>query len=1165
MQPIPLGAFQLHELIGEGGMGQVYRAVHAPTGAQVAVKLITPDRFRDSASLEHFEGEVRAFARLNHPAIVLVYDHGLVDATAAEASFGQLVEGSPYLVMELSTGGTLNERLPRSWAETSAVVRRLLDALAHAHARGVVHRDLKLSNVLVAGPGDVRSGLKLSDFGAAHDLDVDESLPDELIMVGTPAYIPPEQILGRWRDFGPWTDLYALGIATWVMVTGEFPFVHENLHGLLGMHVRVPPPPLTPTFEVPDELEGWLRRLLEKDPTDRFRRAADAAWALEQFSSSADTTQELGPVAVAELIGEGTQALEQLTGMLADEATRPVPPSLVAVRIAQGHDVSPAPVVPPLPDTWRRRDSEPAALQLGGAGLGLYGLRTHPLIGREEERDEIWSALGEVVAGGGPRLVALEGYSGLGKSHLAHWIAERAHELGNATVLPVYHGPIPGKLPPLLRMVEGYFGVNRMDAPAARERIAWALARHGVRDDYEADALTELLRPGARHGGSAVHFSSPAERYDLIDRVISRQSRRRPVLLLIEDVQWGLDALSFVAHLMSRRRAEPLRVLVLATMRQRIGQARTPEAQQLEQLLDRPDARLMDIGLLPDADVLALVQDLLGLSGELAHELAARADGGPLFAVQLVTDWIQRGLLVPDVRGFRLKAGARTDLPDDIHQLWADLLDRILSGYPRRARVGLELAAALGRQVDDREWAALCARQGIRVPTRMRDALIARNLAVRFEGGWAFVHGLLQESVERSAREAGRLQDHHRLCVGLLRDAGAPPGRLGRHLLAAGELRDAIDSLLAAATRAWALDDYRAAADLLTRRERAMERIAFVVDDPRWGHGWVLRGLVLWRMGDLPDAEAILWRAEQAAERHGWADVQARALDVKARIARYRGNTEEGLALATRALEIAAPVGHPRLVAGAQRVLGRMLVDRVRFDEARELLAEARTTFEGLHDLPGVIDCERTLYSIARQQGDLVEARRIAETLRGIQELRGHRWGLGLALESLGEVARHSGELAEAEDFYRQAQAMFLAVSQTDPRAHASTINLALTLMAQRRFEEADDLLSEAAQALKRHDSRALYGVALCMLAACAAGRGRWSSFDSYLERGAAILRPIGLADIDLAIAAMQTAERAEEAGEHERARMVLGLALEQYELLGREADAAAVRARLES
>ncbi len=1190
-----LGAFELKELLGRGGMGLVYRGVHRRTGTPVAVKLLTAERFAEPAARTHFEHEVRAFARLDHPAIVLVYDHGFVPDEDAAASDGKLIAGAPYLVMELATDGTLEHFPPKSWPELAAILRCVLDALAHAHARGVVHRDIKLANILLAGPQDVRPGLKLGDFGTAHDLDVDESLPDEILMVGTPSYTPPEQIFGRWRDFGPWTDLYALGVAAWVMVTGAPPFKAVDIHALLNMHVRVPPPPLVPKFEVPEGLDGWLRTMLAKDPADRFRRAADAAWALEKLALDPGTVEELGPAADGRVPDDSTSALDPLTGMIPSDglATRPFPPagaretgaggaaatpdadqptrpmsSRQLMARAESHEASPAPEPPPLPRTWRRHDRAPAALQLGGAGLGLYGLRAHPLVGREDERDRIWEQLGAVVRGEGARVVVLEGYSGLGKSHLARWIAERAHELGGATVLPVYHGPRPGRLPPLLRTFEGYFGATKMGRRSVRARVQWMNAKLGCRDEYEADAVTELLRPaGAEEvvdaDVSAVHFSSPAERYNVLERVLVRQASRRAVILLIEDAQWGFDALGLVEHLLNARRPEPLRVLALVTMRQRIGPGRTPEAELVERLLERDDATHVDVGLLPEKDVLAFVRDLLGISGELAHEVATRAGGGPLFAVQLVTDWIERGLLVPAAHGFELRPGARTELPDDIHTLWTDILDRMLAPYPKRARVALELAAALGREVDSREWASLCSRAGFRVPTRLLDALIARNLAVPIDGGWAFVHGLLAESVERSSKEAGRWKTHHQRCVAMLRDAGAAPDRLGRHLLAAGETRDAIDALLAAAERAFTADEYKTAADLLHRRERAMERIDFVAADARWGRGWVLRGLVLWRIGELEAGDALVRRAEEEATDRGWTAVLARALEVRARIERYRGNLDEAVILARRGLGAATDAGDDRLVAHARRTLGRTLVDRVRFDEAAAELSAARATFEALNDLPGLIACERTLYSIARQRGDLDEAGRIAEELRSIQELRGHRWGMGLALECLGEVARHRGEMEAAEAHYREALACFRSVTDTDPRNHASTVNIALTLLARDRFDEAHALLEEAAAELAAAKSRTLHGITLAMLAATSAGRQDWDAFDAYLGDADAILRPIRLADVDLALVAMETADRAAAAGFPLRERQVLLLALEQWDLLGREADADAVRDRL--
>jgi len=1162
---IPLDSFDLQHLIGEGGMGQVWQAAHRDSATRVAVKLIRREAFADRTSLEQFQQEVRAVARLNHPAIVLVYDHGVAGADTEAASRGQIAAGSPYLVMELSTGGTLAERSPQSWPEVAGVLRSLLDALAHAHARGVVHRDIKLSNILLSGPGDPRPGLKLSDFGAAHDLAIDESMPEEVMLVGTAYYTPPEQVLGRWRDFGPWTDLYALGVLVWRLVSGRYPFEHENLTALFGMHVRTPPPLLRPLFDVPDGLDAWLRRLLAKDPMDRFRRAADAAWAMECMGGEGWTTAPELSAVENPYAPQGTQALEQLTGLassFADPAAataplpRPVTPSWGPPE--QG----PEPEPPPLPETWRRRESTPVALQLGSAGVGLYGLRPPPLVGRVAERDLLWSALRAVVDGGGPTAVALEGYAGLGKTHLARWIAERAHELGNATVLPVFHGPTPGRLPPVLRMVEGYFGVGRLPKTHVGERVEAVLARLGCRDEWEVDAITELLRPaGPDDERPAVRLGGPAERYALVERLLARQSRRRPIILLVEDAQWGLDALGLVNHLLDSKRPDPLRVLVVLTVRRRIGDARTAEWRELEALFARPDVQQVPVGLLPLPDLLKLVRELLGLGSELAHEVTARAGGSPTFATQLVQDWIVRGLLVPGGDGFALRPGARTELPDDIHALWTDLLERVFSNFPPRARIGLELAACLGRHVDDGEWREACERQGIRVPERLRDALIERNFAVRTDQGWAFSHGLIQESLERSAEEAGRLRDHHRICVEVLRHSHAPPGRLGRHLLASGQEVDGVDALLAASDRAWDADDYLAAGQLLSQRERVLERIEHPPEDRRWGLGWERRALVRWRMGDLEGGWEIADRAVVAAEAHGWPDVAARALAVQARMARYQGRIDDALALAERALDHARTQGDGRGIARSERVLARVLSDRGQFDDARTFAESARATFESMFDVAGVIDCERTLYSVARQTGDLVEAGRIAEDLRGIQELRGHRWGLAHALESLGEVARYQGRLDDAEAHYRQADALFRAVNEMDPRAHATTLNLGMVLMAQGRPADAEELVRGAVEVFERHHSRALLGLGSCVLAGCLAALGRWSECGDELTRGSEILAAIGFADVDIALVALDAAGAARTAGEEALADRLFEQAGAWFEQLGRADEAAAARA----
>ncbi len=142
----PLGPFSLEEVIGRGASGEVWRGVHREQGVPVAIKVLSVSRSNDRHVLEAFRNEVHAVAGLDHPGIIAVLDHGVLDDTMPEIG----IAGSPYLVMELATLGSVKHRCGRaSWEEARRILSELLDALAHAHARGVIHRDIKPGNVLV--------------------------------------------------------------------------------------------------------------------------------------------------------------------------------------------------------------------------------------------------------------------------------------------------------------------------------------------------------------------------------------------------------------------------------------------------------------------------------------------------------------------------------------------------------------------------------------------------------------------------------------------------------------------------------------------------------------------------------------------------------------------------------------------------------------------------------------------------------------------------------------------------------------------------------------------------------------------------------------------------------------------------------------------------------
>ncbi|MEZ0228942.1 MAG: serine/threonine-protein kinase, partial [Planctomycetota bacterium] len=279
-----VGGYEVLEVLGRGGYGDVLR-VRAPDGSVAALKLL---HRLDAAAVARFERERRLLETLGEAeGFVPVVD----DGTSPEG---------PFLVMPFMEGGTLEARIaraPMSVAEARSLGIAVARALGHAHARGIVHRDVKPANVLYDNVGRVR----LTDFGIAHLV---EERSESSAQYGTPAYMAPEQFLGLWRDFGPWTDLYALGAMAWELTTGHKPYgPTESWLKAMAAHVYQPLPELAPEMVLPDGFDAWLRRMLAKSPWDRYRRAADAAWDLHALDDVTEETDEIPTIVDAGPIG----------------------------------------------------------------------------------------------------------------------------------------------------------------------------------------------------------------------------------------------------------------------------------------------------------------------------------------------------------------------------------------------------------------------------------------------------------------------------------------------------------------------------------------------------------------------------------------------------------------------------------------------------------------------------------------------------------------------------------------------------------------------------------------------------------------------------------------------------------------------------------------------
>lgn len=271
--PARAGVFDVGPLIGRGSSGVVHRAIHAPTGLAVAVKLLPAPR--DADDLAAFRDEVRAAAWLDHPNVVRLYDHGL------------LPDGRPWLAMELATGGTLRGWRPRSFRELAGTLVAVLDGLGHAHARGVLHLDLSAANVLVCAPADRRPGPKVADFGLARR---GGSAPSG---GGTILSMAPEQFdAGR---AGPASDLYAVGCLAFELACGFPAFAAGDPMAVVFAKVVGRRVPFQAAVPVPPGFERWIDRLVDPDPARRFELAADAVSALVALPSEGMALPEHPP------------------------------------------------------------------------------------------------------------------------------------------------------------------------------------------------------------------------------------------------------------------------------------------------------------------------------------------------------------------------------------------------------------------------------------------------------------------------------------------------------------------------------------------------------------------------------------------------------------------------------------------------------------------------------------------------------------------------------------------------------------------------------------------------------------------------------------------------------------------------------------------------------
>jgi tetratricopeptide (TPR) repeat protein len=788
-----------------------------------------------------------------------------------------------------------------------------------------------------------------------------------------------------------------------------------------------------------------------------------------------------------------------------------------------------------------------------GVGLGLFGLREIPFVDRIAERDTLWTALREVDATATTRAVVVRGSTGTGKSRLVQWIARRAEEVGAARLLQATHGMVASAKHGLGAMIERLFIAWRMESTSELEsRIRWAVERlwDDADEDFVAHMTTSLVAIVA-DDGEADHAIGAEERLVTLKRLLGRLAKQRPVLFWVDDAQFSEEACVLARRLVEEG-AGP--ILVVMTVADEVVQPTSACSDTLD-WMDRAELvqsiRLQPLGR---EEQHRLVRRAAGLEEETSRKLAAATAGQPLFATQLIGDWIERDLLRPTVRGFVLKEGA--DLPTDLRALWERRIERLtsrLGGEPQR--VALELAATLGDDLASLEWRAACILANVEPHERLVDELVNQGLAVRFEEGWSFVHAMLADSIREGARQRGRWQLLNQTCGEALRELN--PDSLDRvalrcagHFIDGEAWEEALEPLISVVRNCLATGDIPEAREFLHARGQALDALDVGRGDRRRVQNWLLGGEVQLRGGEPERAQKSFQRVIDASSPKGWYSELCRAHRGLGEIAADAGRLRDALAQYDRVEEeYLAHVDDPRERAALHesrawvwKSTGENVRARRDLERALDLHREAGDTVRELNVF------NQLAYTFLAE-GDWDATREVAEMGVELGSQTGNRAAEAGCWTTLGEVARFEGEIEEARRCYDEAERL----DELCGSRHVWVVrgNAALLELAACEWDTAERELALAAEGIRSVGLDWLSPFIDMGLACCAAAKGKWNRYDELWDSTTAQITELELVERDVAWMAELIGALAEQVGDRPRSRQAYHFAMGHWNALG--------------
>jgi serine/threonine protein kinase/tetratricopeptide (TPR) repeat protein len=1106
---VQMGDYKLIELLGEGGLGQVWRARHVNFPERdVALKVMRARHARDESKRAAFANEIKAMARVDHPGIVAILDAGAIE-DVSESSAGRDLLG-PYLVMEMANIGALSRHaMTFDLDGILALTFVTLDVLAHAHARGVIHRDIKPANFLVGWSAD-ESPLKLTDFGLSNV----RGEHDAAVGWGTPDYMAPEQLGGRWREQGPWTDLFALGSMICEIVTGALPYGISKDAGIPQIDgVRVTREPLVDGFS--DSLIAWLERMIARDPRARFPSAAEAAWTLAEAANlDAPLTWDASRALLARAIQSQPQgksdgkAIQAIAGAATTVTHTPSRENVEGAGAGLPHIKIATP-------RWPERGVPKSSTRppLSSRSPGINHLTQLRLTGREAEQEKLWRALENVASNpfATPRIMLLTGARGLGKSQLAGWLAQQGQKLGLSEHLAVRYsdpiGPFDGLLAAIANHlgVQGLVGRNLLDALA---RSPACLAPAAGELCEQLAKLLDIRGDSPNHHRELSHLN----RYEVISELFEHTSARKPLVVTVENVHLGAEILFFIRYLI-RRPGLAMRVLFLLMPREDELHGRDLEAALLSEVTSAPGVGRIELEPFSPREMRAHLEHNLPLTPELTKYLIEHADGAPVYAHELIDDLCAIGELERTAQGWGLRS--ENVISRGKIRRWVGRLRRFLEVDPS-ARLPLEVMAALGLESAREEWFLVCERLGAIATPRLIEKMALFGL-VRGDGelGLELASEALREELEQTSKREGRWRAINMCIASIL--SGDEPERRGAHHLAADLPEAAVEDLLSAASRRLDRGELLRTHALLDRLDQILEEL------PEGGFLDLMRARISALRADCFDLqgrylEARDVAASAAASAHtmGLTDIAAQALARHAFALLHGGATEEAH---QRFGELLHDYGwrSPMASLAAREGLARVAQRRGDIEQARQLFQECLEEARELGFSHAEAVCHNGLGDIARQANELEVARGHSARALELFERRGHRVMVADCLNDLAELARLEGNYEEAMALCQRSISIFESV---DSRlSHRARLELAYVSLGQRELERARVLLERLCLTFYEEKDFGQLALAVVGMLPVLAGRGEIERLGQALEHARRLLERTERRDRDVAFA----------------------------------------------